>query len=761
MKKLKFLPLAAIVTLIVYSLGFNMYEQILGWNPVTIQAIQFKSDDSLALGKDKSDRLGDSVEFVARVVAPPRVSPLTGDNRILLRGTTSFTAYLQDTASGLFGGMVVRQASQTAQTGLDLIDTGAIIKVKGVVAEFPATGFTNSLTQLDHNIAAGYSITVLQNSGTRPAPKLVNITDFNIGDYPNGGSINYVTGEKYEGMYVELRNVYIAPGVSSRHPWSVVDDNGNKLYFRDYSNFFSTQPSGDTLRPWTHPAAGTFVNYIRGVIISANNTDAIFGTQLPYSIVPIYPSDLSLGNAPPQITTVTRNPGVPTPSDSVAVTCSVTDPALNPLTISEVRVFWKVNGGAFQSKVMPFVTGNLYSAKLPPAQLGNLVEYFIKATDNNNATKIFPADTLKSKLFYKVYANDSLSVQDVQWCPNNGGYSGFQGATVRGIEGIVTADTSDIHAFSYSGPGGTQSSPRRVIIQNGTGEWSGIWVFGNAADYLKRGDKVRVKGVVEESNSMTRINVAAASDITFISSQNPLPSPQNLTTAQLANNKLDGDTTIEKWESVFVRFNVPFWITCVNAGTYSSCTSRQPLQDTAFRRNYGEVLVIDNSNIEARIELQDGGHTFTNNWDGVTAGKTLLTQNDSITFAQGIWYYSFGNYKLVPRKNEDFGTVIPVGIINNNEVVGSYSISQNYPNPFNPSTKIRFTVPVSSSVKLIVYNVLGKEVARLVDRSMPTGSYTVDWNAVNFASGVYFYRVVAEGNDGSRFINTKRMILIK
>ena len=64
-------------------------------------------------------------------------------------------------------------------------------------------------------------------------------------------------------------------------------------------------------------------------------------------------------------------------------------------------------------------------------------------------------------------------------------------------------------------------------------------------------------------------------------------------------------------------------------------------------------------------------------------------------------------------------------------------------------------------MRITVYNVLGKEVAKLVDRSMPLGSYTVDWTANNFASGVYFYKVVAEGNDGSRFVNTKRMILIK
>ena len=85
----------------------------------------------------------------------------------------------------------------------------------------------------------------------------------------------------------------------------VIDENGNKLYMRDFSNFFSISPSGDTLRPWTNPALGTFVNYIRGVIINANNEGA-FGSQLPYAIVPIYPNDLSLGNAPPTLSSPTK-----------------------------------------------------------------------------------------------------------------------------------------------------------------------------------------------------------------------------------------------------------------------------------------------------------------------------------------------------------------------------------------------------------------------------------------------------------------------
>ena len=85
-----------------------------------------------------------------------------------------------------------------------------------------------------------------------------------------------------------------------------------------------------------------------------------------------------------------------------------------------------------------------------------------------------------------------------------------------------------------------------------------------------------------------------------------------------------------------------------------------------------------------------------------------------------------------------------------------YSLSQNYPNPFNPSTKINFAIPKQGLVTLKIYDVLGREVRTLVNEVKSAGSYTVDFNASEFSSGVYFYRIQA--ND---FIDVKRMLLVK
>ncbi|NWG27489.1 MAG: T9SS type A sorting domain-containing protein [Ignavibacteriaceae bacterium] len=85
-----------------------------------------------------------------------------------------------------------------------------------------------------------------------------------------------------------------------------------------------------------------------------------------------------------------------------------------------------------------------------------------------------------------------------------------------------------------------------------------------------------------------------------------------------------------------------------------------------------------------------------------------------------------------------------------------FILNQNYPNPFNPSTKISWQSPVASWQTIKIYDVLGNEVATLVDEYKPAGSYEVEWDAINYPSGVYFYRLQA----GS-LVETKKLILMK
>ena len=100
--------------------------------------------------------------------------------------------------------------------------------------------------------------------------------------------------------------------------------------------------------------------------------------------------------------------------------------------------------------------------------------------------------------------------------------------------------------------------------------------------------------------------------------------------------------------------------------------------------------------------------------------------------------------------------IVPVEMANNNKPAG-YVLSQNYPNPFNPSTTIEYSIPERTDVKLTVINIVGEEVAELVNQIMDAGSYSVEFYAKGgLPSGVYFYSLQA-GN----FITNKKMILLK
>ncbi len=91
-----------------------------------------------------------------------------------------------------------------------------------------------------------------------------------------------------------------------------------------------------------------------------------------------------------------------------------------------------------------------------------------------------------------------------------------------------------------------------------------------------------------------------------------------------------------------------------------------------------------------------------------------------------------------------------------------FRISQNYPNPFNPTTKINYDLPKDSKVNIVIYDILGREVKRLVNNEIKqAGSYIVDFNASNYASGVYFYRIEAEEPNGNKFVDSKKMVLLK
>jgi len=92
-----------------------------------------------------------------------------------------------------------------------------------------------------------------------------------------------------------------------------------------------------------------------------------------------------------------------------------------------------------------------------------------------------------------------------------------------------------------------------------------------------------------------------------------------------------------------------------------------------------------------------------------------------------------------------------------------FKLHQNYPNPFNPSTTIKFEIPKTAFVTLKIYNILGQEVAEVLNEEKQPGAYTINWNASGFTSGVYFYKLTAQDivNHSNKFLEVKKLILIR
>lgn len=103
----------------------------------------------------------------------------------------------------------------------------------------------------------------------------------------------------------------------------------------------------------------------------------------------------------------------------------------------------------------------------------------------------------------------------------------------------------------------------------------------------------------------------------------------------------------------------------------------------------------------------------------------------------------------------DTSTLVGINQIGS-EVPQQFSLLQNYPNPFNPTTNIEFQIPNSGYVKLVVYNMLGKEVQKLVNQELVAGTYEVDFDGSNLPSGVYYYRLEVDS-----YTETKKMLIVK
>lgn len=198
----------------------------------------------------------------------------------------------------------------------------------------------------------------------------------------------------------------------------------------------------------------------------------------------------------------------------------------------------------------------------------------------------------------------------------------------------------------------------------------------------------------------------------------------------------------------------------LNWNKISTVSNAQFFMGANFVKNTGTAFIFGGVSSDASIISR------TNNYGNTWFDFLLI--NDGTYYTNGIavdnnnWFICGGDFpsQATILKTSNGGNPIGIKPVSNS-IPKEFKLYQNYPNPFNPSTKIKFDVPaevgsLNSEVRLVIYDILGKEITSLINQQLQPGTYEVKWEAGNYPSGVYFYKLEYEG-----FMQIKKMILLK
>ncbi len=220
-----------------------------------------------------------------------------------------------------------------------------------------------------------------------------------------------------------------------------------------------------------------------------------------------------------------------------------------------------------------------------------------------------------------------------------------------------------------------------------------------------------------------------------------------------------GDTDNLHWKTVLSKFHAPPVPSMESPASYQ-ITSRSPSFSwdsmTAFTLFDIEFTKVDGTSEDDFIisDINKSSYTFSEN-----------VFQDNRTYS---WRIRSKNPGGLPENCSDWSEPRVFNVnessshITKHPVTEEYKLNQNYPNPFNPTTTIFYTIKENSRVKLAVYDMLGREVAGLVDASQFAGEHSAMFNASGLASGVYIYKLEAAPLNGKNgFTQIKKMILVK
>ena len=726
-----------VVLFFVVLLGMSANAQ----NYVSISDINYVSPSDLATCNDTSAYLGQTVITRGVVVTPGNVTEVASGS--VTGGLRPFI-FIQDTAVGgqstPFAGIEVMGVYQSSTGSLQVPATftqalpGDIVEVKGVVGEY------NGSNQLSLADANSFSIVNIISSSV--VSDTITVGDLNDPQFVN----NVATGEPYEGSFVTLTDVTVTqviPFSGNRVSFNIVDGNGNAMNVSDrflaqkLNSWTTVNPnSPQSQGAFVPPVPGTFYNSISGVVRhDANGCTGDNGRG--YEINPFDASHYDIGYAPPYISNFERDPSIPTSNQDVEIVCSITDFDGSVDSVAFVWISVDTQSVAnFTVAPMALAAGTTdeFEFEIPQQADGTLIRYYIYAKDNDGNESYLPSKPINQATpnfdFYTVRDN-GLIIPDIQFTYNSNGASPLDGVEVT-VKGIVTASTK-IGDLGF------------LYIQDETAtSWAGIWCVGIGLNTYYRNEEVEVTGFVEEYYGMTRLNVTSSSKTGNLGSVTPLvldPSDS----ASYANYGW------EPYESMLVRYedpnSSPLYVSLPNLGFGDYGVSNSA---TAQVWSSGRVLAgRQSSTAYSSLNVQLVTDTSYANQDGEMDVTPIVVDN-TMTFdaIDGILFYGFGNYRLLPRNNNDFmnpsvtldSISVPTSPIGLDEWA-SMNLKA-FPNPSNDWMQLESQGPGTWSI----YSIHGQQVLefqtdgslRISTLKLETGSYVARFRGLEGAGTLMF-----------------------
>jgi hypothetical protein len=290
--------------------------------------------------------------------------------------------------------------------------------------------------------------------------------------------------------------------------------------------------------------------------------------------------------------------------------------------------------------------------------------------------------------------------------------------------------------------------------------WFDIKHFTGGFNLILYSDSAQVGAPTNESDILYHASVnygsSVFSDAERISEVPPVYSangysPQ-IVTMPFSNNDVGALWVGDDAGSRKLYWDVESWVIPVELVSFNASVS---INDVTL--NWLTASEVNNSGFDIERQVSSRQYTVGNIWEkiGFVKGNGTTTENKSYSFTDinlAAGSYSYRLKQIDFNGSFEYSNIIEVEVSSPQ----NFELSQNYPNPFNPSTTISFSLPQNAFVILKIYDVIGNEVATLVNEEKSAGRYDINFNAVDLSSGVYFYSISA----GS-FNQVNKMTLIK